>query len=206
MRSPRERPSSPRPAWSRGSGESKDAHEIEAIAEASRLADEVFEWLAERGLAGKTEREVALSAHARMRELGAEPAFPAIVGSGPNGALPHSEPGERVIGDGELVVVDMGARVDGYCSDGTRTWATGEVSDEAREVYELVRRSQELSLGAIRAGVGGAEADRVSRDPIEEAGHGDHYGHGLGHGVGWRSMKPPGWERPRRTCSWKATS
>lgn len=169
----------------------KDAHEVEAIAEASRLADEVFEWLADRGLAGKTEKEVALSAHARLRELGAEPAFPAIVGSGPNGALPHSEPGERVIEAGELVVVDMGARLDGYCSDGTRTWATGEVSERAREVYELVRRSQELSLGAIKAGVGGAEADRVSRDPIQEAGHGDEYGHGLGHGVGMEVHEAP---------------
>lgn len=169
----------------------KDSGEIEAIAEASRLADDVFEWLVERGLEGKAERDVAQSAEQRMRELGGEPSFSAIVGSGPNGALPHAEPGGRVIGDGELVVVDMGAKVDGYCSDGTRTWATGEIADDAREAYELVRRAQEQSLEAIRAGIAGAEADRVSRDPITQAGKGDLYGHGLGHGVGLEVHEAP---------------
>ena len=170
---------------------SKDPQEIEAIAEASRLADEVFEFLAAQGLEGKTEREVAQSAEQRMRQLGSAPSFEAIVGSGPNGALPHSEPGERVIGAAELVVIDMGARVDGYCSDGTRTWATSEISADARETYELVRRAQEASLEALRAGVSGAEADKVSRDPITEAGQGDLYGHGLGHGVGLEVHEAP---------------
>lgn len=169
----------------------KDADEVEAIAEASRLADEVFEWLADRGLVGKTEREVAQSAEQRMRDFGAGPSFDAIVASGPNGALPHAEPGERVIGAGELVVVDMGARVDGYCSDGTRTFATGDISEEARETYELVRTAQAESLSTIRAGVSGAEADKVSRDPITEAGKGELYGHGLGHGVGLEVHEAP---------------
>lgn len=169
----------------------KDIGEIERIAEASRLADVVLEWILERGLAGRTEREVALAAEARIRELGAEPSFPTIVGSGPNGALPHSEPSAREIGAAELVVVDMGAKLDGYCSDGTRTFASGEVGEDEREVHGLVRRSQELSLEAIRPGVSGADADAVSREPIAAAGHGDRYGHGLGHGVGLEVHEAP---------------
>ena len=169
----------------------KDAGEIKAIAEASRLADEVFEWLAERGLEGRTEREVARAAEARIRELGGTPAFPVIVGSGPNGALPHADPGDREIGRGELVVVDMGARLNGYCSDGTRTWATSEPGAEAESVYNLVLEAQTAALSAIRAGMPCAEADRASRDPIEAAGHGADYGHGLGHGVGMEVHEAP---------------
>jgi len=169
----------------------KDAGEVEAIAEASRLADEVFEWLAGRPLVGRTEAEVALEIEARVRELGAEPSFPTIVAGGPNGSLPHAEPGDREIGAAELVVVDMGAKLDGYCSDGTRTFASGEIGAEDREIYELVRAAQQVSLDAIRAGLGGAEADAVSRQPIEGAGHGDHYGHGLGHGVGLEVHEAP---------------
>ena len=169
----------------------KDGGEIEAIAEATRLADEVFEWTADRGLAGRTEREVAIAAQARMRELGAEPAFPAIVAAGPNGARPHAEPSDREIGAGELVVVDMGAKLDGYCSDGTRTFASGEPEDEAREVYELVRSAQATALDAVGPGVKGADADAASREPIEAAGHADHYGHGLGHGVGLEVHEAP---------------
>lgn len=170
---------------------SKDAGEVEAITAASRLADEVFEWLAARPLAGRTEGEVARAAEARMRELGAEPSFPAIVAGGPNGALPHAEPADREIRSAELVVIDMGAKLDGYCSDGTRTYASGEVGSEERDIYALVRRSQELSLAALRVGIGGAEADAVSREPIEAAGHGEHYGHGLGHGVGLEVHEAP---------------
>ena len=169
----------------------KDEGEVAAIAEAARLADEVFEWTAERGLAGRSEREVALAAEARMRELGAEPSFPAIVASGPNGALPHAEPSAREIAPGELVVIDMGAKLEGYCSDGTRTFASGEIGDEERAVYELVQASQAAALDAVRAGVAAAEADAVSRRPIEAGGHSDHYGHGLGHGVGLEVHEAP---------------
>lgn len=169
----------------------KDPGEVEAIAAASRLADQVFEWVADRGLAGRTEREVALAAEARLRELGAQPAFPAIVAAGPNGAQPHAEPSDREIAAGELVVVDMGAKLDGYCSDGTRTFASGEVGADEREVYELVLTAQLASLDALRAGIGGAAADAVSREPIAAAGHGEHYGHGLGHGVGLEVHEAP---------------
>lgn len=169
----------------------KDEGELAAIAEASKLADEVWEWSLERGLAGRSEREVARAAEARIRELGADPSFPAIVAAGPNGALPHAEPGEREIGRGELVVFDMGAQLDGYCSDGTRTFATGEPGEEARAVYETVREAQGAALEAIKAGVKGEDVDGVARKVIEAAGHGDRFGHGLGHGVGLEVHEAP---------------
>ncbi len=169
----------------------KDEEELAAIEEASKLADEVWGWSLERGLAGRTEREVARAAEARIRELGGEPSFPAIVAAGPNGALPHAEPGERQIGAGELVVFDMGAQVDGYCSDGTRTFATGELGEEAREVYDLVLAAQLAALEAIAVGKTGEEVDAVARKIIDEAGHKEHFGHGLGHGVGLEVHEGP---------------
>jgi Xaa-Pro aminopeptidase len=169
----------------------KDAGELAAIEEAAKLADEVWSWSAERGLAGRTEREVARAAEAQMRELGADPSFPTIVAAGPNGALPHAEPGEREIGRGELVVFDMGAQLDGYCSDGTRTFATGDPGEEAIAVYEVVREAQAASLAAIKAGVKGEDVDKVARGVIGAAGHGDRFGHGLGHGVGLEVHEGP---------------
>jgi Xaa-Pro aminopeptidase len=164
---------------------SKDEAEVEAIAAAASLADEVYGWIAERGLAGRSERDVQLAAEQRMRELGAEdPAFPAIVASGPNGALPHHEASAREIAAGELVTIDMGAIVDGYCSDCTRTFATGDVADEAREVYELVHDAQAAALEAAAAGAKASDVDAAARERIAAAGHGDEFGHGVGHGVG----------------------
>jgi Xaa-Pro aminopeptidase len=169
----------------------KDANELTAITTASKLADEIWRWSLERGLGGRSERDVAAAAEARMRELGAEPSFPTIVAAGPNGALPHAEPGERVIEEGQLVVFDMGAKLGGYCSDGTRTYAVGEPSAEGREVYELVLRAQATGLAAIRAGASGEAVDSAARDPIVAAGHGERFGHGLGHGVGLEVHEGP---------------
>jgi Xaa-Pro aminopeptidase len=127
-----------------------------------------------------------------MRERGAEePSFPSIVAAGPNGALPHAHPGEARIGAGQLVVVDLGARLNGYCSDCTRTFATGELHDEAAEVYELVERAQRETLGAIRAGALCREVDGVARSIIDSAGHAEHFGHGVGHGVGIEVHEAP---------------
>jgi Xaa-Pro aminopeptidase len=165
----------------------KDDEELAAIATASKLADETWTWTVERGLAGRTEAEVALAAENFMRERGAEPSFETIVAGGPNGALPHAFPGDRVIAAGDLVVFDMGAKLDGYCSDGTRTYAVGPesaLSDEARTVYEVVLAAQAAALAAIRPGVRGAEVDAAARQVIDEAGYGERFGHGLGHGVG----------------------
>lgn len=169
----------------------KEPEEIERMAAASELADGVFQWTIERGLAGHTERDVARACEARIRELGAEPSFPPIIAAGENGALPHAEPGDREIGPGELVVFDMGAELDGYCSDGTRTFATGDPGEEAREVYDLVLAAQLAALAAIRVGATGKEVDAVAREMIAEAGHGDHFGHGLGHGVGLEVHESP---------------
>jgi Xaa-Pro aminopeptidase len=169
----------------------KEPEEIERIAAAAELADGVYGWALERGLTGRPEREVARACEARIRELGAEPSFPPIVAAGANGALPHAEPGDREIGDGELVVFDMGALVDGYCSDGTRTFATGEPGEEAREVYELVKKAQEAALEAVKPGAAAKYVDAVPREMIDDAGHAERFGHGLGHGVGLEVHEPP---------------
>ncbi|HEY5708988.1 MAG TPA: aminopeptidase P family protein [Solirubrobacterales bacterium] len=169
----------------------KDEAELAAIAAASELADKVWRRALEDGLTGRTELDVARAAEARMREHGAEPSFPVIVAAGPNGALPHAEPGEREIGRGELVVFDMGAKLDGYCSDGTRTFATGEPDGRGREVYEVVREAQEAALAAVRAGASAEALDAVARERIAAAGHGERFGHGLGHGVGLEVHEEP---------------
>jgi len=170
----------------------KDEGELEKIAEAARLADDVYEWIYERGVVGRTEREIMLGAHQRMRELGADdPSFPAIVGAGENSALPHHDSSDRKVQAGELLLIDMGAIVDGYCSDCTRTVATGEVEDEIREIYELVRSAQQAGLDAIRAGVDARDADAAARELIDAAGHGERFGHGLGHGVGLEVHEAP---------------
>jgi Xaa-Pro aminopeptidase len=165
--------------------EIKDAGELERIRSAAALADDALRAMLERGLAGRTEREVALDLEDAMRHGGAqEPSFPSIVASGPHGALPHSEPREVEIPRHALVIVDWGARLDGYCSDCTRTFATGEVDGEAEDVYRLVLEAQLAGLEATRAGVSGRDADAAARAVIEEGGHGERFGHGLGHGVG----------------------
>ena len=169
----------------------KDNDELKAIGEAAKLADEVYEWTIEQGLTGKTEIEVARAAEAKIRELGAEPSFPPIVAAGPNGAMPHAEPGDREIGSGEMLIFDMGAQLDGYCSDCTRTFAVGKPSGEAGEVYELVREAQVKALDAVAAGKTGVEVDAVAREIIAAANHGDHFGHGLGHGVGLEVHEAP---------------
>jgi Xaa-Pro aminopeptidase len=169
----------------------KDEAELAAIAAAAELADEAWRFSLERGLAGRTELDVARAAEARMREQGAEPSFPTIVAAGPNGALPHAEPGARQIGRGELVVFDMGAKLDGYCSDGTRTFATGEPGEAARLVYETVREAQEAALAAVKAGTKAEDVDTVARELIAAAGHGERFGHGLGHGVGLEVHEEP---------------
>jgi Xaa-Pro aminopeptidase len=163
----------------------KDEDELEKIRAATRLADEALRDVLGRGLAGRTERDVAVDLEFTMRRLGAEAvSFPPIVAAGAHGALPHATPRAVDIAAGVLVVVDWGAQLDGYASDCTRTFATGEPDPRDREIYELVRRAQEEALAAVRPGPTGRDVDSVARDIIAAAGHGEHFGHGLGHGVG----------------------
>jgi Xaa-Pro aminopeptidase len=169
----------------------KEPEEIERIAAAAELADEVYGWLREQGLVGRAEREVALALENEMRRRGAEPGFDSIVASSERGALPHAQPTDVPIARGTLVTLDIGARLDGYHSDCTRTWATGELPDDLAEAYAVVKRAQEAALAAVRPGPEGLEIDAVAREIIEAAGHGEHFGHGLGHGVGLEIHEGP---------------
>ncbi len=171
----------------------KDDDEIEAIARATRLADQAYEWLiSEHALAGHTERAVARAMERHVQDMGADAvSFPPIVAAGPHGALPHAEPRDVEIPRDTLVVVDFGAQLDGYCSDCTRTFATGELSAEAGETYELVRTAQAEALAAVATGANVRAVDSVARKRIEEAGKGDLFGHGLGHGVGLEVHEAP---------------
>jgi Xaa-Pro aminopeptidase len=170
----------------------KDAAEIERIRAASTLADAALTELLGSGLAGRSERELALALTAAMQTRGARGvSFDPIVAAGPHGALPHASPRDVEVERGQLVVIDWGAELDGYCSDCTRTVAVGEPEGRSREIYELVLSAQMTGLEAVRAGAGGRAVDAAARAVIEAAGHGEHFGHGLGHGVGLEVHEAP---------------
>ncbi len=171
----------------------KDELEVQRMRAAAQLADEALRGLLEDGVVGRSEREVAIELELRMRRLGAEAAsFPSIVAAGAHGALPHAEPRDQPIPRDVLLTIDWGAVLDGYCSDCTRTYATGEgLSARAREIYELVLAAQEAGVAAVEAGPTGREVDAVARAVIERAGEGERFGHGLGHGVGMEVHEGP---------------
>jgi Xaa-Pro aminopeptidase len=163
----------------------KDEAELDAIRAAGAVTSEAYERFAEERFTGRTERELAWRLDSLFHELGAEgPAFETIVAAGPNGARPHARPTDRVIEPGQAVVIDAGAVVDGYCSDCTRTFATGPLPERLQEAYDVCRQAQLAGLAATRAGTTGIEADGAAREVIETAGFGEEFGHGLGHGVG----------------------
>jgi Xaa-Pro aminopeptidase len=163
----------------------KDEGELDALRRACAITDRVFERLTDVPFVGRTEREVAWDLAQLFHDEGGNGlAFESIVGSGPTGSRPHARAGERTIGAGELVVIDAGTTIDGYASDYTRTFATGPLSSEAKEVYETVLLAQQAALDGIRAGLSGVDADALARRVIDDSPFAGAMGHGLGHGLG----------------------
>ncbi|MFB6248254.1 MAG: aminopeptidase P family protein [Salinibacter sp.] len=163
----------------------KDESEIQRIRAAQALTEEVFSEILEGLRPGRTEREVAAEITYGHLRRGAEAmAFDPIVASGPNAARPHARPTDRALQTGDLVVLDMGATLEGYASDMSRTVAIGEPPEVAREGYGIVREAQRRALDAACSGITGKELDAIARRHIEDAGLGEYFAHGLGHGIG----------------------
>jgi Xaa-Pro aminopeptidase len=170
----------------------KDETEVALLARACAITDEAFSAVLPAVVAGRTEREFALLLERAMIDCGAEAlAFDSIVASGPNGAIPHHSPGDRPFAAGDLITIDCGARYGGYHADMTRTVALGEPAAWQREIYELVAAAQRAGVAAVTVGADVAAVDAAARDLITEAGHGDHFQHGLGHGVGLEVHEAP---------------
>lgn len=169
----------------------KTDSEIDAIRAAAKVAGEALTGVIP-GLAGKRENDIALELEWAMRQGGAEAvAFSTIVASGERGSMPHGRPTQRVIQKGELVTIDFGARVNGYHSDETVTLATGPVSDELAHIFAIVAKAQKAGIGAVRPGAKSHEVDAAARTVIEDAGYGEYFGHGTGHGIGLEVHEAP---------------
>jgi Xaa-Pro aminopeptidase len=170
----------------------KDEDEIGALRRSAALTDEAFAHMLDVIEPGMSEREAAWEIEAYMRSHGASKvAFDLIVAAGSDGALPHAQPGDQTIQAGMPVVVDIGCVLDDYCSDMTRTFCLGEPSPRYLEVWNVVLEAQEAAEARLRAGTSGVEIDAAARDLIVEAGYGDYFGHGLGHGVGLAVHEAP---------------
>ncbi|MEV0261512.1 aminopeptidase P family protein [Streptomyces sp. NPDC050617] len=169
----------------------KDAHEVERLAAAGAAADATFEEIARVRFAGRRESEIAADLAASLLRNGHSQVDFTVVGSGPNGASPHHEAGERVIEEGDMVVLDFGGLKDGYGSDTTRTVHVGEPTAEERKVHDIVREAQQAGFEAVRPGAACQDIDRVSRQVIKEAGYGEYFIHRTGHGIGVTTHEPP---------------
>lgn len=170
----------------------KEPEELEFITEAVKLADTTLDYAKSIIRPGATEKKIAWELEKFLREKGSETIpFDIIVASGPNSALPHARPSERVILEGEPVVIDMGARVNGYCSDLSRTLCLGEEDKTFSKIYDIVLGAQLTALATVGAGMSGDQADRLARIVIEQSSYGEAFGHGLGHGVGLQAHESP---------------
>jgi Xaa-Pro aminopeptidase len=176
----------------------KDAWEIETLRDAAGRLDRVMPGVLASVRAGATERHVAGVIEAAMREAGYERmAFDTIVASGPHSALPHYRAGTRVLGAGDLLVLDFGGVLDGYCCDLTRTVSIGAPSREARRVHDAVRDAHAAAVAAVRPGIEASTVDAAARDVLRERGLGEAFGHGTGHGLGLDVHEEPRVGRPR---------
>ncbi len=163
----------------------KDTMELNVITKAVQLTDAAFTRILATIRPEITEREMAWEIESFLRQNGAEAtAFDIIVASGPNSALPHARPGERRLQPCEPILIDMGARIDGYCSDFTRTICMGNADNKLQEIYDIALEAQLAAIEGVKAEMNGTEADKLARNIIEDAGYGSNFGHGLGHGIG----------------------
>ncbi len=163
----------------------KSQEELEYIAMAEHIGDVAFSHILEILRPGMTELEVAVELESCMKRNGADSlAFDTIVASGYHSAMPHATPSEKKLENGDFVTMDYGCRYKGYCSDMTRTVVIGHASEQQKEIYGIVLEAQTAALSKVRAGLTGAEIDKIARDIIRNAGYGDYFGHGLGHSVG----------------------
>jgi Xaa-Pro aminopeptidase/Xaa-Pro dipeptidase len=163
----------------------KEPDEINAIRKAIGIATDAFNEIFEKIYPGRTEKEIANDLDYTMKQFGADcPSFDTIVASGVRAALPHAEPTDKEIMEGEMVMVDFGAQVDGYCSDETCTISVGEVNGRIQEVFSVVNKARELALEKVKVGMPIKELDMIVRGFIDDAGYGEYFRHGTGHGVG----------------------
>jgi Xaa-Pro aminopeptidase len=169
----------------------KDSNELMRLAAAGEAADSAYGEIVQRRFAGRRETEVAADLADLLREFGHEQVDFTVVGSGPNGANPHHEAGDRAIEPGDAVVLDFGGLRFGYGSDTTRTVCVGEPTSQIREVHEVVRRAQQAGVDAVRPGVSCQEIDRAARKIISDAGYGEQFIHRTGHGIGVTTHEPP---------------
>ena len=170
----------------------KEPEEIAALQAAVDLGDAAFQHVAERVEPGWTEKQVAWEIEKYIREHGGDGlSFDTIVGGGPWGALPHAQPRDHALKEGEGIVIDMGVRLDGYVSDLTRTIYLGKPDDQFKRIYDIVLAAQQTATELVEAGMTGEQAHMLAHQVIEEAGHGDDFGHGLGHGVGLQVHEAP---------------